>query len=225
MVTGRADARPVWWMRLARTAPDCGQIGPDGPTSLSRVVIRHWSCGRFFINPKDELALEKTLTRFFFEISFNSVDRKENSMARLRILTIFVAILCGLSACNADSEDAGRKNLISLLVIGALNSPSSGSTCPGSDKVAARIRNNDTVTHTYRVYSSSNGTCSGTLLAEYVVPGNNSFTTYQCFSQASMDGSRVAGGCTGCTTYNLTIGKRYFVETNTSGCVISTSEE
>jgi len=26
---------------MARTAPDCGQIGPDGPTSLSRVVIRH----------------------------------------------------------------------------------------------------------------------------------------------------------------------------------------
>jgi len=27
MVTGRADARPGWSMRMARTAPDCGQIG------------------------------------------------------------------------------------------------------------------------------------------------------------------------------------------------------
>ena len=41
MVTGRADARPGWWMRMARTAPDCVQIGPNGPTSLSRVVMRN----------------------------------------------------------------------------------------------------------------------------------------------------------------------------------------
>jgi len=140
-------------------------------------------------------------------------------------ISLIVSIAMAGLSCMGASEDTGRKNLISLLVIGALNSPSSASTCPGSDKVAARIRNNDTVTHTYRVYSSSDGSCTGTLLAEYVVPGNNSFTTYKCFSQASMDGVRVAGGCTGCTTYNLTIGKRYFVETNTSGCVISTSEE
>jgi len=39
-VAGRADARPVWSMRMARTAPDCGQmLGQSPRTSLSRVVI------------------------------------------------------------------------------------------------------------------------------------------------------------------------------------------
>ena len=41
MVTGRADARPGWCMRMARTAPDCGQIAAAAATSLSRVVLRH----------------------------------------------------------------------------------------------------------------------------------------------------------------------------------------
>ena len=40
MVAGRADARPGWCMRMARTAPDCGQIAAGAATSLSRVVKR-----------------------------------------------------------------------------------------------------------------------------------------------------------------------------------------
>jgi len=46
MVSGRADARPVWSMRMARTAPDCGQmLGRCPRTSLSRVVDRN--CRQF----------------------------------------------------------------------------------------------------------------------------------------------------------------------------------